>query len=45
MHDIELRKEKACNEVSDNFDFHFEKRKKELHDVIMRKIQIQEKAN
>jgi hypothetical protein len=36
--EIEARKEKICSELIDNFDYHFEKRKKELHDGLLKKI-------
>lgn len=32
------------NDFVDNFDVHFERRKKELHDTLLRKIQQHEKA-
>jgi hypothetical protein len=34
-----MRKEKICHDLDDNYDHHYEKRKKELHDVLMKKIQ------
>ncbi len=36
--EIELRKEKISNDIIDNFDIHYEKRKKELHDNLLKKI-------
>lgn len=36
--DIECKKNKICDELIDNFDYHFEKRKKELHDSLLKKI-------
>jgi len=29
----------------DNYDYHYEKRKRQLHDSLMKKIQHQEKQN
>ena len=35
---IEKRKEKICNDLIDNFDMHFERRKKDLDDNLRKKI-------
>ena len=42
---IEKKKEKVCAELVDNFDFHFERRKKDMHDNLLKKISQHEKAN
>jgi len=39
MSEKQKRKEKALTEFNDNFDVHYERRRKELHDVLMKKIQ------
>lgn len=41
----EKRKERVLAEFADNFDLHFERRRKELHDGLMKKIQQHEKAS
>ena len=42
--EIEQRKERLCNEMMDNFDVHYERRKKELHDNLLKKMQQHEKS-
>lgn len=41
----QARKQQVIAEFADNFDLHFEKRKKELHDTLMKKIQQHERAS
>jgi len=36
--ELERRKERVCDEFIDNFDYHFERRKKDLHEHLLRKI-------
>ena len=38
VQEIHAKREKACMEVSENLDWHFETRKKELHETLLKKI-------